>query len=96
MRGLLDIFWKNQEVVTRQNIYHGPYFRATRSTTQGEVALQTLLNVAVNSVVCHWISLMVEDKAVIQDGLVKTLGQSLGVSMQIMGFLDHGNWCGYM
>ena len=35
-------------------------------------------NVAVNGVVVHWISLMVEDELVIQDVLGHTVGQILG------------------
>ena len=70
MRVLLVEFWDNQEVVNRQNDYHGPYFRATCSTTQGGIASPTIFNVAVNSVVHHWLYLMVEYEAFIQDGLV--------------------------
>ena len=60
MRGILVDFWKNQEVVTRQNRYHGPRFRATHSTTQGVLVFPTLSNMEVDSVVHHWISLMVD------------------------------------
>ena len=69
MRGLLEEFWENQEVVTRQNVYHGSQFRVTHGTTQGGVTLPILFNMAVNSVILHWLLLMVEDKVVIHDGL---------------------------
>ena len=39
----------------------------------------TLFNVAVNSMVRHWISLMVEDGSVTQDGLGHAVAWSLGV-----------------
>ena len=61
-------------MVTRENGYHGPHFRATHSTTQGELASPTLFNIVVNSVISNWISLIVEDKLVIQDGLVHAVG----------------------
>ena len=43
----------------------------------GGLVSPTLFNVAVDSVVCHWLSLTVEDEAVIQDGLGHAMGQSL-------------------
>ena len=61
-------------MVTRQNEYHGPQFRATRGTTQGGIALPEISNVAVDSVVRHCLSLMVYDGAVIQDGLGHAVG----------------------
>ena len=79
MRGILAEFWENQEVVTRQNGYHGHNFRATHSTTQGGIELPTLFKLAVDSVVCHWLFLTVEDGSVIEDGLVQTVGWRLGV-----------------
>ena len=51
MWGLLEEFRKNQEVVTSQNVYHGPQFRATCGTTQGGIVPPKILNVAVDSVV---------------------------------------------
>ena len=31
---LLAVFWDQQEVVTRQNRYHGPHFKSTRGAAQ--------------------------------------------------------------
>ena len=76
---LLVEFWDNQEVVTRQNGYHSPPFRGTCSTINGGIALPKIFNVAFDSVVLHWILLMVEEKSVIQDGLGHTVGQILGL-----------------
>ena len=55
MRGLLEEFWKNHKVVTRQNGYHSTKFRAAHITTQGGggLASPTIFNVAVDSVVRH-------------------------------------------
>ena len=45
LRVLLAEFWLPQEVVTRQNVFHGPQFQATRGTTQGVISSPTLFNV---------------------------------------------------
>ena len=79
MRGQLEEFWENKEVFTRQNSYNRPQFRENRGTTQDELASTTLFNVTVDSVVRHWLSLMVEDEVVIQYGIVHVVEQSLGV-----------------
>ena len=79
MRGILAELWVQQEVVTRENWYHGPQFRATRGTTQGGLKLLTLFNVVVDNVVRHWLSMTVEDDTVIHDGMVHAVGWSMGV-----------------
>ena len=85
MWGLLTKFWENQELVTRQNGYHSTNFRATCGTTQVGVASPTLFKVAVDSVVCHWISLTVEDREVLQDGPGNAVVWSL-----VMFYADYG------
>ena len=79
MRVVLADLWARQEVFTRQNGYHGPQFRATRRTTQGGLKFLTLFIVVVYNAVRHWISVIVEDDAVIHDGLVNAVGQSMVV-----------------
>ena len=64
-------------MVNRKNRYNGPKFRATRGTIQGGLVYPSLFNVTVNGVVRNWLSLEVEDRAVIQDVLVHVVGQSL-------------------
>ena len=49
--------------------------------------MPTLFNVKVNSVVGHWISLMVEDEAVIQDRPGHAVGQRLRVFYVYNGIL---------
>ena len=65
-------------MVTRHNGYHGTHFRATQGTAQGGLASPALLNTVFNSVECHWISLTVEDEAVIEYGLGHAVGRSFG------------------
>ena len=72
-------FWENQEVVTRKNSYHVPQFRATHSMKQERLKSPTVLHVAVDSVVHHWLLLMVKDGAVTQDRLGNAVGQIMEV-----------------
>ena len=72
--GTSEFFWENQVLVTRQNSYHVPQCRANHSTTQGSIALTKLFNMEVDSVVCHWLSMMLEDDTVIQDILGSAVG----------------------
>ena len=65
MQGLMEAFLENQEVVIRQNGYHGPNFRATRCATQGGLASPKIFNVAVDSMFFHWIYLTVDYETVI-------------------------------
>ena len=95
MQGLLEEFWENQELVTRQNGYHEPHFRATCVMTQRGIASPTLLNVAATSVVRHWTSMTVEDEVFIQRGLGHAFGRRLGISMHMMGSWDHRTRSGY-
>ena len=69
MQRIWESFWENQEVVTKQNGYHGLHFRATHSTTQRGVTFSTLFNAEIDSVVCYWLFMTVEDEAIIQYGL---------------------------
>ena len=58
LQGLLAAFWDLQEVVTQQNGFHGPQLLATRGTSQGVLAYSTLLYMALDTVVRHWLSLI--------------------------------------
>ena len=79
MRGMLAELRECQEMVTRQNGYHGPQFRVTCGTTQGGLTPPTLFNVSVDNVVHNWLSMTVYDEAVIHDSLVHAVGRSMEV-----------------
>ena len=74
---LLETFWEQQEVVTRQNGYCGPHFRATRRKTQCGLISLTLFNFIINNVASKWLVKIVEDQMVAQEGLVLALGKCL-------------------
>ena len=48
---LLEVFWDQKEVITRQNGYHGPHFKATQENTQGRIISPTLFNLIFDNVV---------------------------------------------
>ena len=79
MRGLLEYCWSRQEVVTRQNVFCGPQFQAAQGTTQVLMSSPTLFNVEVDSVVRHWLSLIVEDESTVHGGLRTAVGRSFRV-----------------
>ena len=78
MYKLLVNFWDHQEVVTIQNKYHGPNFKSTRGTAQGELIYMTLFNVVVDNLVRMWLAMTVEDQVVAQEGLGLDVRRSLG------------------
>ena len=79
-----------QEVIIQQNGYHGLHFRATRITTQGGMTFPTLFNMAVDSVVWYWLSMIVKYEAVIHDGMGHAVGRSLGLFYMGDGII--GSW----
>ena len=79
LRGLLAEFWSRQDVVTHQNGFHASQFRATRGMTQGGLASPKLLIVEGDSMVCHWISLTVEEESTTHDGLGMVVERQMGM-----------------
>ena len=73
------MFWDQQYVVTLQNGYHGPHFRATICTNQGGLISPTLFNLIIGKVVWKWLAMMVEDQLVAQEGLVIEVGRCMGL-----------------
>ena len=66
---LLEIFWAHQQVVTRQNGYHGLAFPDTWVTMQGGLVSPTFFNVVVENFIRTWLVITVEDQRVSHDGL---------------------------
>ena len=77
--GLLETFWDCQQVVPRQNGFHGPIFPATKGTTQGGLVSTTLFNVMVDNVIKNWMAMTVEERRVAHDGMGETVGRCLEV-----------------
>ena len=75
----MAIFWSQKNVFTRHNGFRFPQFHATRHTAQGGLALPTLFNVEVESVVRQWLSLIVEDDSTTHEGLWMAVGRFMGV-----------------
>ena len=51
---VLQKFWGNHEVVTKQATYYGKPFKATRGVTQGDIISPMLFNIAVDAVIRAW------------------------------------------
>ena len=74
---LLVTFWFHQEVITRQNGYHGPKFKATRGTTQVEVIPLTLFNVLVDNLIWMCMAFTFKYQTVVLEGLGLNVGRFL-------------------
>ena len=83
--GLHAEIWLRQELVTRQNGFHAPQLLATRGNPQWGLAFPTLLNVAVDIVFHHWMSLTVEDESATHEGLRIAVGWCMGVFYEYYG-----------
>ena len=89
--GLLETFWGYQQVVRRQNGFHGPAFPATRVTTRGGLFSPALLNVVVDNVIRTCLTMTLEDQRVPHDGLVETVGRFLGFFYSYDGIVGSRN-----
>ena len=80
MTRLLEAFWDNQQVVVRQQGYHGPAFSADRGSTQGGLASPTLFNMVVDAVIRHWLSLVLNGNGdIVENGLGHTVADRLSI-----------------
>ena len=59
---LLQKYWERLKMVARAGGYYGSPSRGERGVTQGDPMSQTILNVVVDAVVCHWESLVKEQE----------------------------------
>ena len=73
--GILETFWDCQQVVPRQNGFHGLDLPNTRGTTQGGLVSLTLFNVVVDNFIRTSLAMTVEDQRVDHDGLGETVGR---------------------
>ena len=76
--GLLETLLDRQQLVQRQNGFHGTAFPATRGTTQGGLVSQTLFKMVVDNFIRTWLDTTVEDHMLDHDGLGETVRQFLG------------------
>ena len=73
--GILETFWDYQQVVPRQNGFHGLDLPNTRGTTQGGLVSLTLFNVVVDNFIRTSLAMTVKDQRVDHDGLGETVGR---------------------
>ena len=79
LRVLLAECLLGQELVSYQNGFYGPWLLEIKRTTNELLALPTIFNTSVYSVVRHWLSLTVEDDSATNDRLVMAVGRCMGV-----------------
>ena len=91
MCGILETFWYCQQVVTRQNVFHGSAFHVTRGTTQGILLSPMMLNVVVENFIRTWLAMTVEDQRVAKDGMRETIGRCLSVFYGNYGMMGSHN-----
>ena len=48
-------------MMARAGGYYGTAFKGARGVTQGDPLSPTIFNVVVDAVVCHWVTLAIED-----------------------------------
>jgi hypothetical protein len=58
---LLCQFWDRQLVVAKQGGHFGVAFLATRGFTQGDIVSPTIFNILVDSVIQHWLNLILDN-----------------------------------
>ena len=76
---LIKHFWDSQKIVPRQAGYYGPVFTATGGTTQCGLFSPALFNIQIDSVIRHWLTLVIDDNGTIQDGLGETVASKLSL-----------------
>ena len=59
---LLRQYWARLKMVARAGGYYGATFHRDRGVTQGDPLLPKIFNVVVDTVVCHWESLLVAEQ----------------------------------
>ena len=53
-------YWRRLNMVAKSGRYYGAEFKGYQGVTQGEPISPTILNVVVDVVVRHWVTVMVE------------------------------------
>lgn len=85
LRRLLRNYWKSQEIVPKQNGYHGRPFHATRGVTQGDIISPMLFNIVVDVIVRYWLSVESPFPETSRDGI----GHKI-LDHQVLFYADDG------
>ena len=60
-RQLLRTYWGKLTMVARAGGYYRTAFKGARGVTQGDQLSPTIFNVVVDGVVCHWVTMEIND-----------------------------------
>ena len=58
---LLRVYWNTSTMVARAGGYYGTGFKGERGVTKGDPLSPIIFNVVVDEVVCHWVTLEVQE-----------------------------------
>ena len=58
---MIKEYWERTTVVARAGSYYGKGFKGGRGVTQGDPLSPTILNVVVDAVVRHWLTIAVKE-----------------------------------
>ena len=84
---LLCSYWERLKMVSRAGGYYRAPFYGERGITQGDPLLPTIFKVVVDTVVCHWESLVAEQEGGDSSGDKGDVVQTMGRKIQ---FQDDG------
>eukprot|EP00797_Seminavis_robusta_P003406 Sro1211_g252850.1 Reverse transcriptase (RNA-dependent DNA polymerase) (1066) ;mRNA; f:30706-34100 len=75
---LLRAWWTHQQIVPRQNGFHGPAFRPTRGVTQGGIPSPDFFNILVDAIIREWLQTIVDDTGrVVKEGFGRAIADRL-------------------
>ena len=68
VRRLIRVYWNTSTMVARAVGYYGTGFKGERGVTKGDPLSPIIFNVMVDEVVCHWVTLEVQEAETQGDG----------------------------
>ena len=60
---ILRYYWDHLSMVTRTGSYYSTLFKGHRGVTKGDTISPTIFNMVVDSVICHWVTLVAGEEA---------------------------------
>ena len=60
-RILLMEYWGKMTMLAQAGGYYGDTFKGARGVTQGDPLSPTIFNVVVDAVLCHWVTMALEE-----------------------------------
>jgi Reverse transcriptase (RNA-dependent DNA polymerase) len=88
MLRLLQRYWSTQQIIPRQNGYHGRAFPASRGQTQGGLFAPTGFNIVIDSVIKEWLQTSIDNAGnIVTQGLGFTVEEQLALFYADDGYI---------